>query len=53
MRILNSAKKRKKRNPLGFIDIHFVAKYHKIEAGPFGAMKKKSHSAEKKLKTPR
>ena len=36
--------------PFGFSNIHSVAKYHKIERGPFGDIGKflkKSHSPEK------
>ena len=38
-------KKSEREDPLGFFNIHSVAKPHKIEGGPFGG--KKSHSAEK------
>ena len=36
-------------DPLGFFNIHSVAKHKKIEGGPFGEKisEKKSHSAEK------
>ena len=40
-------------DPLRFSKVHFVAKYQKIEGGPFGDKsfrKKKSHSAEKNSK---
>ena len=45
----------KRRDPLGFINIHSVAKYQKLEGGDsFETLKnfrkKISHSAEKKLK---
>ena len=49
MRILkqfHSAEKCKRRHVLGFLKLQFVAKYQKIEGGPFGD-KKLSHSAEK------
>ena len=52
MRILNSliVPKNVKGGPLGFFNIHPVAKYQKTEGGPFGDIKKirkKSHKAEK------
>ena len=42
-------KKAKRGNPLGFFNIHSVAKHQKIEGGPFGKffLKKNSHNAEK------
>ena len=46
----HSAEKCKRGDPLGFINIYSVAKYQKLERGPFGDIKnfiKKSHSAEK------
>ena len=44
-------KKLKRGDPLGFFNIHSVAKQQKIAGGPFGEKifsKKKSRSAEKK-----
>ena len=52
----HSAEKSGRGYPLGFSNIYDVPKYQKNEGGPFGTIKKfskKSHSAEKKLKTPR
>ena len=44
-------KKTEREDPLGFFNIHSVAKLQKIEEGPFRGEKiffeKKSHSAEK------
>ena len=43
-------KKTERGSPLGFFNIHSVAKHQKIEGGPFGEKffsKKKSHSAKK------
>ena len=37
-------------DPLGFFNIHSVAKHQKIKGGNFYFLKKKSRSAEKKLK---
>ena len=43
-----------KSDPLGFLNIHYVAKYHKIAGGPFGDIwrnfENKSHSAEQNWK---
>ena len=50
----HSAEKCKRGDPLGFINIYSVAKYHKTRKGDsFETLKnfrKKTHSAEKKLK---
>ena len=50
----HSAENCKRGDPLGFLDIHCVAKYKKIEGETFWwnpkSFKKKSHSAEKKSK---
>ena len=50
----HSAEKCKRGDPLGFINIYSVAKYHKTRKGDsFEALKnlrKKLHSAEKKIK---
>ena len=43
-------KKTERGDPLGFFNIHSVAKYQKKAGGPFGEkffFRKKSHSAEK------
>ena len=55
MRILKqsqSAEKLESGDPLGFLKLHFTAKYQNLEGGPFGDKKmgKKSHSAENNLK---
>ena len=50
----HSAKKCKRRDPLGFINIYSVAKYQKtLKGDSFETLKnfrKKSHNAEKKSK---
>ena len=45
----HGAEKNVKEDPLGFINIHSVAKNKKLERGPFGDKKfsKKSHSDKK------
>ena len=52
----HSAEKCKKGNSFGFINIHCVAKYQKLEGGTFRDMNKNfeenSHSAEKNRKGP-
>ena len=48
---LTMPKKTERGDPLGFFNIHSVAKHQKIAGGPFGGnffSKKKSRSAEKK-----
>ena len=51
---MSHAEKCKRGDPSGFINIHSVAKYRKIEGGPFETLKnfskKKSHKAEKNPK---
>ena len=39
----------KRGNPLGFLKIQFVAKYQKIEGGPFGDIKKLSKKKRKMI----
>ena len=60
MRILNSliVPRNVKGDPLEFIDIRSVAKYHKSEAESFGALKKSRKNSlivpkKSKLRTPR
>ena len=43
-------KKTERGDPLGFFNIHSVAKYQKIERGPFGDFFEKSLTMPKKLK---
>ena len=44
----HNAEKIERRDPLGFFNIHSVAKHQKIEGGPWGFFfEKKSHNAEK------
>ena len=46
----NAEKKTERGDPLGFFNIHSVAKHQKMQGGPFGEIffsKKISHSAEK------
>ena len=38
----------KRGDPLGFLKIQFVAKYQKIEGGPFGDIKKLSKKKNEK-----
>ena len=42
----HSGKKCKRGDPLGFFDIHCVAKYREIKGGPFGAIQKISKVAQ-------
>ena len=45
----HNAEKTERGSPLGFLNLHSVGEYRKIEGGPFGKFfsRKKSHRAEK------